>query len=198
MGAGRELSALRSDGTTFAAEISLGALDVEEGRFVSAAVRDTTERRRAEARFRGLLEAAPDAMVGVDSEGRIVMVNGQAERLFAYSREELLGKPVEILVPEAVRHAHPEYRTRYFARPTTRPMGVGLELAGRRSDGTEFPAEISVPQTPSSGAGRADCVPTCWSPTWSCPGCPAGSWPTAWPRCCLSSPSCSCPGTHMT
>ncbi len=144
MGAGRELSALRSDGTTFAAEISLGALDVDEGTLVCAAVRDTTESRRAEARFRALFEAAPDAMVGVDAEGRIVMVNGQAERLFAYSRDELLGQPVEILVPEAVRHAHPDYRTRYFSRPTTRPMGVGLELAGRRSDGTEFPAEISL------------------------------------------------------
>ncbi len=144
MGAGRELSALRADGSTFAAEISLGALEMEEGIFVSAAVRDITERRRADARFRGLLEAAPDAMVGVNVDGVIVMVNSQAEKLFGYPRDQLLGQPVEILVPEAVRHAHPEYRTRYFSTPTTRPMGVGLELAGRRSDGSEFPAEISL------------------------------------------------------
>jgi hypothetical protein len=144
MGAGRELSALRADGTTFAAEISLGSLDLEEGTFVSAAVRDISERRKAEVRFRGLLEAAPDAMLGVDVDGRIVMVNSQAEKLFSYTRDELLGQPVEILVPEAVRNLHPRHRTRYFASPTTRPMGVGLELAGRRRDGSEFPAEISL------------------------------------------------------
>ena len=144
MGAGRELSGLRSDGTTFAAEISLGSLEVDEETLVSAAVRDTTARRRADARFRGLLEAAPDAMVGVDAEGLIVMVNSQAERLFGYSRDELQGQRVEILVPEAVRSLHPDYRTRYFASPTTRPMGVGLALAGQRRDGSEFLAEISL------------------------------------------------------
>ena len=144
MGAGRELRALRADGAAFPAEISLSALDTEEGRFVAAAVRDSTERRRAEAKFRALLEAAPDAVVGVDSEGRIVMVNGQAVQLFGYDREELLGQPVEILVPDTVKELHPGHRARYFAEPTTRPMGAGLKLAGRRRDGSEFPAEISL------------------------------------------------------
>jgi len=144
MGAGRELTALRADGSAFPAEISLSSLETEEGRFVVAAVRDQTERRRAEAMFRGLLEAAPDAVVGVDAEGRIALVNGQAERLFGYGRDELVGQPVEILVPDSVRELHPGHRSRYFAHPTTRPMGAGLNLAGRRRDGSEFPAEISL------------------------------------------------------
>jgi hypothetical protein len=144
MGAGRELTAVRADGGEFPAEISLSALETEEGRFVAAAVRDCSERRRAEAKFRGLLEAAPDAVVGVDPDGRIVLVNGQAERLFGYQRTELLGQLVEILVPDAVKELHPGHRGRYFAQPGTRPMGAGLNLAGRRRDGSEFPAEISL------------------------------------------------------
>src|SRR5688572_2650100 len=144
MGGGRELTALRADGSAFPAEISLSSLEMDEGRFVAAAVRDCTERRQAEAKFRGLLEAAPDAVVGVDAEGVIVHVNGQAERLFGYSREELVGRLVEILVPDGVRDLHPGHRRRYFAHPTTRPMGAGLNLAGRRRDGSEFPAEISL------------------------------------------------------
>jgi len=144
MGAGRELKGVRADGATFPAEISLSSLETEEGRFVAAAVRDSTERRRAEAKFRGLLEAAPDAVVGVDVEGRIALVNGQAERLFGYRKEELVGQLVEILVPDAVKELHPGHRGRYFSHPTTRPMGAGLNLAGRRRDGSEFPAEISL------------------------------------------------------
>jgi PAS domain S-box-containing protein len=144
MGGGRELLAVRADGGAFPAEISLSSLETEEGRFVAAAVRDCTERRRAEARFRGLLEAAPDAVVGVDADGRIVHVNGQAERLFGYGRQELVGQLVEILVPDAVKELHPGHRGRYFDLPTTRPMGAGLDLAGRRRDGSEFPAEISL------------------------------------------------------
>jgi PAS domain S-box-containing protein len=152
MGAGRELSARRADGTTFPAEISLSPIETDEGTFVSAAVRDASERRRAAVMFRGLFEAAPDAMVGVDRAGRIVMVNSQAERLFAYPREELIGQLVEVLVPEAVRDLHPGHRERYLSAPATRPMGVGLELSARRADGTEFPAEISL-ATLDSGDG---------------------------------------------
>src|ERR1700752_5028969 len=98
MGAGMELSGRRRDGSTFPAEISLSAIETEQGILVSGAVRDVTERRRAQARFAGLLEAAPDAMVCVDADGRIALVNAQTERLFGYGREELVGQPVEMLV----------------------------------------------------------------------------------------------------
>jgi PAS domain S-box-containing protein len=94
--------------------------------------------------FVGLLEAAPDATVCVDSSGQIVLVNAQAEKLFGYQREELAGQPVEILVPEAVRPGHPNLRARYAADPRPRPMGAGIELSARRRDGTVFAAEISL------------------------------------------------------
>jgi len=98
----------------------------------------------ADQRFLGLLEAAPDAMVCVERDGRIVLVNAQAERLFGYAKDEMIGQPVEMLVPDAVRQVHPQHRAGYASDLRPRPMGAGMELAGRRQNGSTFPAEISL------------------------------------------------------
>lgn len=97
-----------------------------------------------------LIESAPDGAVIIDAEGLIRLVNRQVEVLFGYDRGELLGQSVDLLVPERVRAVHASHRAGYFADPATRSMGGGLQLAGRRKDGTEFPADISLSflQTP--------------------------------------------------
>ncbi|MET9600826.1 PAS domain S-box protein [Streptomyces sp. NPDC006459] len=144
MGAGLELYGLRRDGREFPVEISLSPLETPEGLLISAAVRDVSERRAADERFRALLEAAPDAMVIVDERGIIQLVNAQTEALFAYAREDLLGRPVEVLVPHRFRGNHSDFRAGYFVNRQVRPMGAGLELYGLCRDGREFPVEISL------------------------------------------------------
>ena len=144
MAAGLQLFACRKNGSEFPVEVSLAPLRTQNGLLVSAAIRDVSQQRKAESKFRALLEAAPDAMVIVDQQGVIALVNGQTERLFGYERSQLLGQPVEILVPKGVRQIHERHRGAYQASPRNRQMGSGRVLYGLRRDGSEFPVEISL------------------------------------------------------
>jgi PAS domain S-box-containing protein len=107
-------------------------------------LRSTPSPATGEPIFQAMLDAAPDAMIGVNSDGIIVMANAQTEIVFGYHPGQLLGEPIEVLVPDDVKDMHPTHRSEYFREPRTRPMGAGLALSGRRADGTEFPAEISL------------------------------------------------------
>ncbi len=147
------LTRARKDGSTFIASVSVTARRSPSGSLlgylliskdISSEVRLSEALYAAEARFRGLLESAPDAIVIVNGIGQIVIVNSQTERLFGYERAELLGQPIEILVPPRLRSAHTRHRLNYSREPKTRAMGASLDLSGLRKDGSEFPVEISL------------------------------------------------------
>ncbi|CAD5252789.1 MULTISPECIES: PAS domain S-box protein [unclassified Imperialibacter] len=144
MGHGFDLYGRKKNGDEFPVEISLSPLKTEEGLFVSAAIRDTTESKKAEKRFRDLLESAPDAMIIVDNSGVIKVANLQTDKLFGYKRKELIGRRIEILMPDRFQKGHPGLMQHYFSNPKTREMGSGLELFGITKGGKEFPIEISL------------------------------------------------------
>jgi PAS domain S-box-containing protein len=144
MGGGRDLYGRHKDGREIPVEIGLNPMTTEERDFVIASVIDITERKRAEERFRQVIEGSPIGKLMIDGEGRIVLVNAQIETSFGYSRDELLGQPIEMLVPERFRAGHPGYRAGFTSDPTTRPMGAGRDLYGLRKDGSEFPVEIGL------------------------------------------------------
>jgi len=144
MGVGRDLYGQTRDGRQVPIEIGLNPINTAEGLFVLASIIDITERKRAEERFRMVVEAAPNAMIMVDASGRVTLVNAQTEKLFGYPREELIGHPVEMLVPQGGRSGHPKLRESYFHMPQTRSMGVGRDLYGLTRDGRQVPIEIGL------------------------------------------------------
>jgi PAS domain S-box-containing protein len=151
MGAGRDLYGLKKDGSEFPVEIGLNPIETDEGTMVVSAAIDITERKAAEVALREserslrlVVEATPNAMVMIDRAGKIVMVNSQAERAFGYSRAELVGQPVEMLVPERFRSHHSGLREAFFTDPQPRMMGAGRDLYGLKKDGSEFPVEIGL------------------------------------------------------
>jgi PAS domain S-box-containing protein len=151
IGTGIELSGRRKDGSEFPIEIMLSPLENAEGILVTAAIRDISVRKAAEehlaqmeGRYRGLLEAAPDAMVVVNQAGEIVLLNLQAEKQFGYYRDELVGQKVKSIIPEGFAERLIADGTRTATEALTQQIGTGIELSGRRKDGSEFPIEIML------------------------------------------------------
>ena len=144
MGTGNELFALRYDGTEVPVEIGLNPIATPDGFYVLCSIVDLTRHKVAEERFRSAVETAPNAMLMIDPQGCIVLVNSQAERLFGFARAEMLGRAVEMLVPERSRGRHPDQRAGFLASPDARSMGEGRDLFALRKDGTEVPVEIGL------------------------------------------------------
>ena len=137
---------IRKDGSSVWVNLTLSLVREPTGAprcFVSV-IEDITKRKRAEHQMQALMESMPDGVLVVNAEGNIVVANAQIESLFGYRRQELLGQPSEMLLPERVRAIHPKHRDGYLAAPETRMMGSGLELYARRKDGSEFPVDISL------------------------------------------------------
>ncbi|HTE39749.1 MAG TPA: PAS domain S-box protein, partial [Steroidobacteraceae bacterium] len=151
IGTGIELMGRRKDGSHFPIEIMLSPLENAEGILVTAAIRDISMRKKAEAhlaqmegRYRGLLEAAPDAMVVVDQEAKIVLLNVQTELTFGYHRNELVEQPVTNIIPEGFAERLLADALRSHEDTQTQQIGSGIELVGRRKDGSSFPIEIML------------------------------------------------------
>jgi PAS domain S-box-containing protein len=144
IGMGVELSGRRKDGSRFPIEIMLSPLESAEGILVTAAIRNITTRKDSEARYRGLLEAAPDAMVVVNQDGEIVLVNAQVEKQFGYRRDELIGQRFKKIIPEGFAERLIADASRSTAEALAQHIGEGIELSGRRKDRTEFPIEIML------------------------------------------------------
>lgn len=144
MGVGRDLYGVRKDGAQIPVEIGLNPIQSKDGLMVLSAITDISERKLADERFRLVVEACPSGMIMISADGKIVLVNAEAERLFGYAREELFGRSIDILVPAMVRAGHAMHRDAFVAEPQARRMGIGRDLYGMRKNGTQVPVEIGL------------------------------------------------------
>src|SRR5210317_431327 len=144
MVSGLELHGRRKDGSTFRAEIALNPIETADGLVVTSTIRRINRSNESDIYFRHLLDSAPDAMIIIDDKGKIALVNKQAEEMFGHDRHEMLGKQIEMLLPSRLQETHVEHRESFLRNPLLRPMGLGRDLVAVRSDGSEFPVEISL------------------------------------------------------
>lgn len=156
--AGICLQGQRKNGQSFDAEISLTPIRTDDGLLVSSVIRDVSIPDSSEAYFRNVLESAPDAIIIIDHYGKIAVVNGESERMFGYSRREMIGEEIEMLLPERMQDRHIGHRAAFAKQPMLRPMGTGLDLTGLRKDGSEFPVEISLSPVTSAGGAFVSSV----------------------------------------
>jgi protein-histidine pros-kinase len=154
----QEVLLRRRDDSVFTAEVGVSTYETGRGVVTVASVRDVSQRRRSDERFRAVVEAAPDAMVIVAGDGTIELVNAQMVRLFGYERDELVGQKVEMLVPQRFRARHVSHRHGFLDQASVRPMGAGQELAGLRKDSSEFAVEISLSPLDEGAGSRATCA----------------------------------------
>src|SRR5471032_2918767 len=213
MGAGLELYGLRRDGVEFPLEISLSPITTDDGTLVMSAIRDTSERRKAEQKFRGLLEAAPDAIVIVNRQGEIVLVNSQTEQLFGYPRAELLGRRIEVLIPQRYAGQHPAHRAAFFEQPRPRAMGAGWSCWACAATAASSPSKSAsvrwrwtarrwspAPSATSARAAASSARCRTRRPSWSAPTRPrTASWPACRTSCARrSTPSSASPSCWPT
>ncbi len=155
LGAGLEAEMCLSARDGSAVDVEVRTVPWEEG---TLSILTDISRHRVDRRLRELLEAAPDAIIEVDGDGRIVMLNLVTEKIFGYTREQLLGQSVDMLLPDELRGSHAGHRDHFRAHPVTRPMGMGMVLHGRRRDGSSVPVEISLSPMRSGEAFRATAI----------------------------------------
>ena len=158
MGAGLGLSARRKDGTEFPVDVSLASVELDDRLLVVASIRDVTERklaeeglRASESRFRALFESVPDAVLVIGSDDRIRFANSQTGAVLGYRPDELLDRPLDILIPERARAVHAGRMSRYLRDSRPRPMGAARGLVALRKDGSEIPVDISLSPTEADG-----------------------------------------------
>jgi protein-histidine pros-kinase len=155
---GLEIFGRRKDGSSFRAEIGLNPIETDDGLLVTSTIRPASSVDDSEAYFRNLLESAPDAMIIIDEQGKIAIVNAQVERMFGYKRREILGSTIEVLLPERLHDKHLSHRQHFVSDPRLRPMGEGMDLVAKRKDGSEFPVEISLSPVRTGGRGFVSSV----------------------------------------